>query len=154
MSMYGTRDAALNWYDEYSSQLISIGFVQGVATPCVFYHKEKGIRTFVHGDDYVSTGKLSSLKWMQDSLEKKYKIKTQELGRGEGQDPELRILNKIVRITPEGVELEADPRHAEMVIKDLKLQDAKPSTVPGSKEEMKKAPTREEDRGKAIDNIQ
>ena len=41
-----------------------------------------------------------------------------------------------------------------MVIKDFNLQDAKPSTVPGSKEEMKKAPTKDDDRGRAIDNIQ
>ena len=69
--MYGTRDAAQNWYIEYSSQLLQIGFTQGAATPCVFYNIEKGIRTFVHGDDYVSTGRTSSLEWMKTELEKK-----------------------------------------------------------------------------------
>ena len=40
-SMYGTRDAAINWHDEYTQQLISNGFVQGKASPCAFYHPEK-----------------------------------------------------------------------------------------------------------------
>ena len=44
-SMYGTRDAAQNWYQEYSGQLIKIGFEQGKASPCTFYHRELGIRT-------------------------------------------------------------------------------------------------------------
>ena len=35
-SMYGTRDAAINWHDEYSQQLVANGFAQGRATPCVF----------------------------------------------------------------------------------------------------------------------
>ena len=37
-SMYGTRDAAQNWYEEYSGQFIKIGFRQGRASPCVFHH--------------------------------------------------------------------------------------------------------------------
>ena len=43
-SMYGTRDAAQNWFEEYSNQLRSIGSTQGTATPCVFHHPPpKGI---------------------------------------------------------------------------------------------------------------
>ena len=34
--MYGTRDAAINWHDEYSRQLTNNGFVQGKASPCTF----------------------------------------------------------------------------------------------------------------------
>ena len=46
----------------------------------------------------------------------------------------MRILNEVVRVTEAGVELEADPRHAELVIKKLGLEGAKVSTVPGAKE--------------------
>ena len=35
-SMYGTRDAAQNWYKEYSQQLVKIGFTQGIASPMHF----------------------------------------------------------------------------------------------------------------------
>ena len=50
-SMYGTRDAAQNCYEEYLQQFAQIGFRQGLASPCVFYHPERGIRTYVHGAD-------------------------------------------------------------------------------------------------------
>ena len=36
MSMYGTRDAALNWHEEYSSKLIAAGYVRGTSNPCLF----------------------------------------------------------------------------------------------------------------------
>ena len=51
-------------------KLIDIGFTQGLATPCVSYHKERAIRTYVHGDDYVSTGMSSQLNWLKQQLEK------------------------------------------------------------------------------------
>ena len=47
---------------------------------------------------------------------------------------EIRALNKIARYTATGIELQADPRHAEIVIRDLGLMDGKPSKVPGAKE--------------------
>ena len=52
-SMYGTRDAAQNWQEEFSGMLESIGFTAGRSCPCIFYHAERDIRTFVQGDDYV-----------------------------------------------------------------------------------------------------
>lgn len=61
--MYGTRDVAKSWCDEYASQMIKIGFRQGKASPCIIYREDKGIRTYVHGEDYVSTGKPEQLRW-------------------------------------------------------------------------------------------
>ena len=56
-------------------------------------------------------------------------------------------------MTFEGVVLEADPRHAELVVKELGLEGAKASLVSGSKDEVKKG-----DKGKnvevAIDRVQ
>ena len=57
----------------------------------------------------------------------------------EGDHREVRILNKVVRWTPEGIELEADPRHAELVVRELGLEGAAASKVPGVK------PTKEEE---------
>ena len=121
--MYGTRDAALNWSLEYAATLRAAGFVQGKANPCLFFNESLNVAVMVHGDDFVAVGPRKNLGETKKALEDKYKLKTQELGSGEGQDPELRILNKIVRMTADGVELEADPRHVEMVIKELGLQD-------------------------------
>ena len=89
----------------------------------------------VHGDGFIAVGPHQHLKETKRTLEEKYKLKTQELGCGEGQKEEIRILNKVVRMTSDGIELEADPRHAELVIKDLGLEGSKPSTVPGAKDD-------------------
>ena len=44
-----------------------------------------------------------------------------------------KILNKMIRWTNGGIELEADPRHAEIVVRELGLEAATPSKVPGAK---------------------
>ena len=66
-SMYGTRDAAQNWAAECSSRLIEAGFRQGNVSPCTFCHEGKGIRTLVHGDDYVSVGHPKQLQWLTNN---------------------------------------------------------------------------------------
>ena len=35
-SMYGARDAAANWSEEYTGRLTSMGFTVGKGTPCAF----------------------------------------------------------------------------------------------------------------------
>ena len=89
----------------------------------------------VHGDDFVAVGTRASLEKTKETLQNKYKLKTEMLGDEEDCVSELRILNKVVRRTSRGVELEADPRHAEIVVKELGLEKAKVSTVPGSKDQ-------------------
>ena len=133
MSMYGTRDAALNWAKEYGDTLLAAGFVQGLNNPCLFQNSTLGVSIMVHGDDFVAVGPEQHLKTTRKALEDKYKLKVEVLGLGEGQTNEIRILNKVVRMTKEGVELEADPRHVELAIRELKLEGAKTSVVPGAK---------------------
>ena len=42
-SMYGTRDAAQNWQEEFSAMLESIGLKAGRSPPCIFYHETRDI---------------------------------------------------------------------------------------------------------------
>ncbi|MBN71658.1 MAG: hypothetical protein CME32_20555 [Gimesia sp.] len=139
MSMYGTRDAALNWSTEYTATLKEDGYLQGQASSCLFRHPNTGVVIMVHGDDFVAVGTRSSLEETKQTLQNKYKLKIEMLGDEEDCVHEVRILNKIVRRTTTGVEMEADPRHAELVIKDLGLANAKPSPVPGAKGQRKRA---------------
>jgi hypothetical protein len=69
-SLYGTRDAAANWQTMYSNHLTSIGFTQSIGIPSIFYHKEKRIRTLVHGDDYVSVGPRTNVLWLEKRVAK------------------------------------------------------------------------------------
>ena len=87
----------------------------------------------------MAVGPDQRLDNIKTTLSDKYKIKVEQLGHGKDQMAEIRILNKVVRMTWEGIELEADPRHAELVIKELGLENARPFLVPGAKTESKTA---------------
>ena len=50
MSLYGTRDAAMNWPEEVAKQMKLWGFVRGVYNPCLYYNPLTGLQTMVHGD--------------------------------------------------------------------------------------------------------
>ena len=135
-SMCGTRGAAQNWFEEYSQKLIDNGFKQGTAPPCIFYNEERAIRSYVHGDDYVSIGLLDQLMWLKGKLEDNYQVKTQIVGPDDNQMQEIKILNRIVSWGKKfGIHYEADPRHIEIIIEQLGLQDAKPVCSPGTREE-------------------
>ena len=45
----------------------------------------------------------------------------------------MNILNKVIRRTEEGIEMEADPRHVELIMRELELEKARSSKSPGSK---------------------
>ena len=57
-----------------------------------------------------------------------------------GPDPKdcksIRILNRCLEWRPEPLCYEADPRHAEMLVKALGLEDCKGAATPGVKEEV------------------
>ena len=134
MSMYGTRDAAQNWAEEYTATLVKAGFTRGVSNPCLYYNPKTEVSVMVHGDDFLTVGSKTSTDALKKTLMTAYKVKCEFLGGGEGEVSEIRVLNRVVRRTGSGLTIEADPRHAEMVIKDLELTTAKEGRVPGSKE--------------------
>ena len=38
-SLYGTRDAALNWAEAYMKVLIAMDYKKGLSSPCIFHHE-------------------------------------------------------------------------------------------------------------------
>ena len=58
LSLYGTRDAAQNWAEEYTNTLLAAGFRVGLASPCNFFCKRTGVCVTVHGDDFTASGPL------------------------------------------------------------------------------------------------
>ena len=137
-SLYGTGDAALNWAECYTKKLLSLGFTKGASSPCTFFHPGRSIRMPVHGDDFVSEGQAIDLKWLDDALQKQFKMKSQVLGPDVGEVKELTILNRTVRWTPTGLTWEPDPRHAEAIIRDMGVVDGKGACSPGLKEESRR----------------
>ena len=132
-SLYGTRDAAHNWVEEVARYMKSIGFRRGKYNPCLYFHEKRGIEVMVHGDDFLSVGDDADLKWFNDQLSKRFKMKTSIVGEDQKDLKEARVLNRIVRWTPNGWEYEHDQRHSELIIQELGLEAAKPAESPGEK---------------------
>ena len=130
-SMYGTRPAASQWQKEFTKTMLNAGFELGKSSPFIFDHRLRDILVFVHGDDFVSSGETSDLEWLRKVLEAAYPIKTTVLGGGKQQSKEARVLNRIIRWHDEvGLSYEADPRHADEIIKQSGAADLKPVTSP------------------------
>ena len=133
--MYGTRDAGAIWEQCYVDCLIDLGFKQGIASPCCFHHDEWDVAVVVHGDDFTALGTDDSLNLYEAGLKKAFECKVRgRLGLDESDMKEIRILNRIVRITDKGLLYEADPRHVELLAKSLGLETCKPVATPGVKQ--------------------
>ena len=134
-SMYGTRDAASNWEAEYTKGLMKDGFVPGVASPCAFYHPELDVQCVVHGDDFTFLGTNSSLDEVQKAMKARYEVQIRgRLGPGPKDDKSIRILNRILEWTSEGLVYEADQRHAEIIVQQLGLDKSNGTlSTPGVK---------------------
>ena len=103
--VYGTRDAGAIWEETFRSVLESAGFTSGVASPCIFHHKDRNVTVVVHGDDFTSLGNDDNLDWFQKVMEAAFEIKVRgRLGIGCDGPNEIRILNRIVRITESGLD--------------------------------------------------
>ena len=133
-AMYGTRDAAQNWEFEYVDFMGKIGFSKSRATPCMFYHSERGIRVVIHGDDFTILGNEVELDWFREMISDKFEVKFRaRLGPGDKDDKSVRLLNRVIEWTPQGIRYEADQRHAELIAKGMGLNDRTNSVVtPGA----------------------
>ena len=82
MSLYGTRDAAMNWQEEVAREMVRFGFARGKYNPCLYFHQKRNLRTFLHGDDFATVGTREKVRWFKEALEKRFEIKTQCIGPG------------------------------------------------------------------------
>ena len=134
-SIYGSRDAAQNWEEEYRDFLVNTaGFERGRASPCVFYNRKRNLRIVVHGDDFTVLGADADLDWFRTMISNRYEVKFRaRLGPDDNDDKAVRILNRLVAWTNRGIVYEADQRHAEIIISMLGLNGKKTAVSPGIK---------------------
>ena len=71
------------------------------------------------------------MAWLEKELENAYELKTQKLGVSPGYKLEGKVLNRIFTRTLSGWEMEADSRHAELIIEQFGLEDDKCLVTPG-----------------------
>ena len=74
----------------------------------------------VHGDDFVFAGVDADLEWVHRELKSKMLLKKVGTLGGDAADlKEVRVLNRVLRWKAWGIAYEADPRHAELLIRTL-----------------------------------
>ena len=134
MSMYGTRDAAVSWHHAYVSALDIFGMKRGAPSPCLFKHAKLDLPVFVHGGDFVAVGPGRAVPMLEGYLKSRYNVNAQVMGSGANEETELKILNRIVRYDSDKVTIEADPRHCEVIVREMGLTGLTGSRVPGNKE--------------------
>ena len=117
-SLYGSRDAAQNWQAHGTKTMNGLGFASGASNPCMFYGAEWGLRSFVHGDDLVTTGSPQALKWFGGASRKAFALTSALLGPDPEDATKVNILNRLVTwVDDVGIEYEYDPRHAETLVR-------------------------------------
>ena len=136
LSLYGTRDAAMNWAKQYSGHLAKLGFKSGQASACNFVHEKRNVKLTCHGDDFVVIAAEDDINWLISEMKKVYELKSTIIGPEPHHHKEVRILNRIVRWSRDGIQYECDQRHADVIVKELNLEGQKPLTTPGAAEIM------------------
>ena len=131
-SMYGTRAAAHNWKAEVTRTMTDLGFKQGKASPCVFWHRQRDIKAPVDGYYFVSSGERAESEWLCKVVNKKFETKMIMVGEDDDMAQEARVKNRIVGW--HGIPCEADSRNAEIIIRYTGAENLKTISTPATKE--------------------
>ena len=114
-SMYGTRDAPFIWQEEVRKVMKKLQFQSSMLQPAVYHHAPRKINVVAHVDDFLCTGRAADLKWLESMLKAKFDITATHVG--DDAEKELRYLNRTLRWTEEGLEIESDGKHAATLLK-------------------------------------
>ena len=95
-------------------------FVQGISSPCHYFHKARKIRVTVHGDDFTSLGSYHQVDWFHKTLSSIWKVEIRGI-LGPPNVPytvqEIRHLNRLIVWDRKGITWEPDPRHVDILIR-------------------------------------
>ena len=100
----------------------------------------------MHGDDFTGVGPKAELEWFAAELRKHWTIDVRGiLGPPSMKDVDysIVILNRLVTWTDKGIEMEADPRHVDLLLQEVGCEGSK-VTTPLIKERIEEALTSEE----------
>ena len=75
-SLYGLKQAARDWNLLLKAELLKWGFIQSLADPCLYTHKDKSIKLLVYVDDIAAAAKTKGeLSWFYKQLSRRFKAK-------------------------------------------------------------------------------
>ena len=134
-SLYGTRKAARSWERKWQSGLVEMNFELGTWSPAIVYCCEREVCRFVHGDDFTFVGESTQLAWTESRVDEKPILKEEAVfGLGDGDDKTVTIVILLVTWvclseSRNQIEIEADPRHREILLAQMKLDGANTKSV-------------------------
>ena len=130
----GCRDSGAIWETVYGDALIAMGFKQGVAWPRCFYHAACDVSMVVHGNDFTALGTAAGLDMYEAAMAAALEVKLKgRLGTEPEDLKEMRVLNRVIRVEGSTLLYEPDPRHAELLIRALAVEQANSQCTPGVK---------------------
>lgn len=105
---------------------------QGVGWPALFYHAGHDLGFLLHGDD----GDDDAHAFLARVLDEQFEYRVDGTIGPDAADGT--ILNRIIGFNKSTgtVSYEADPRHAEHLVKALKLENGKPVSTPAEKQKL------------------
>ena len=108
--------------------------------------KMEDISVLIHGDDFVAAGSREDIKQFRQAIAGRFTVKDNLVGSRSdlGELQETRVLNRIIRWTQKGWEYEADQRHAELIVREMGMENAKSVKTPGEDVPSWKLDTEEE----------
>ena len=129
-SMYGTRDAASNWERDWQENVEKWGFQLGLSSKNLFHHKEHQVSGLTHGDDLVLTGPTKRLMEFKKEMTKVYPTEAKIISFGSPES--IKTLNRRLHWGREGIVYQHDPRHVDVLVKELGLENGNTVQTPAA----------------------
>ena len=129
-SMYGTRDAASNWERDWQENIKKWGFQLGPSSKNLFHHKENQVTGLTHGDDFVLTGPTKRLTEFENKMKSVYPIKAKVISFGSSES--IKTLNRRLHWGEEGIVYQHDPRHIDVLVRELGLENGNTVQTPAA----------------------
>ena len=131
-SMYGTQDAPAVWQRVVNQMLCDRGFRPSSTLACVYYNIETGLKLVAHVDDFLVVGEKRQCLALLDDLKKYVELDGDVVGLDTDEVPEIKMLRRTVRATPNGLEIEADKRLAIKVVTEANFVGGRGVENPGA----------------------
>ena len=133
-AMYGTRDAPLIWLSVVRAKLEGIGFTVSLLQPSLYFHRGRGLIVVVHVDDFACVGLEANLDWLYRELSSEFEMTCSELGPRPEHSTEVKYLNRLVKLHNDGISIEGDPKHADLLIHEWGMGECKLVDTPMTKD--------------------
>ena len=87
----------------------------------------------VHVDDFLVIGSQAESGWFENQIKLEYEITSSTMGRNA--DKELKYLNRVIRWTSEGLEIESDSKHVKVLLSEWGMKECKGVETPLARDE-------------------